>query len=272
METHELLKKANALFETGNYEEALKLYHRAAEKNSAEAMYRIGICHRDMLGVTSDECDEGKWFLKAAELGHMEAQYELAECYALGKGVPQSFEKALALCEQCAKQGDNSIFWAVGVIYETGETVYGRGSICPDLEKARICYTRGAELGEESACFHLGKFYVEGIGVEQNLPEGIKWITAAANEGHIEAQLYLGKCYEEGIGVLQDFKEAVEWYQEAAFYCIPEASYRLARCYEEGRGVPQNLETALKWYEDADDCGHPDAEEKVKILKKKLKG
>ncbi len=41
-----------------------------------------------------DEIEAVKWYRKAAEQGHGDAQNELAKCYLYGKGVAQNLEEA----------------------------------------------------------------------------------------------------------------------------------------------------------------------------------
>ena len=74
-----------------------------------------------------------------------------------------------------------------------------------------------AEAGDADAQFNLGVMYYQGLGVEQDLKEAVKWYQKAADQGDVAmAQFNLGVMYEKGKGVEQDFKEAVKWYQKAA--------------------------------------------------------
>ncbi|MDR3357639.1 MAG: sel1 repeat family protein [Desulfovibrio sp.] len=45
-------------------------------------------------GVTKDDAKAAKWFRKAAEQGHSDAQYDLGEMYATGGGVTKDDAKA----------------------------------------------------------------------------------------------------------------------------------------------------------------------------------
>ena len=73
-----------------------------------------------------------------------------------------------------------------------------------------------AEAGDADAQFNLGVMYYQGLGVEQDFKEVVKWYQKAADQGDVEAQYNLGVMYYQGLGVEQDFKEAVKWYQKAA--------------------------------------------------------
>jgi TPR repeat protein len=53
--------------------------------------------------------------------------------------------------------------------------------------------------------------------------------------------------YENGLGVEQDFKEAVKWYQKAADQGHAKAQYNLGFMYGMGKGVEQNYVTAYAW-------------------------
>ena len=60
-----------------DYVEAVKWYRKAAEQNHAEAQYNLGICYAGGQGVEKDYVEAVKWFRKAAEQNDAEAQYSL---------------------------------------------------------------------------------------------------------------------------------------------------------------------------------------------------
>ena len=67
-----------------------------------------------------------------------------------------------------------------------------------------------------SARHNLGNVYAEGIGVDVDPAEAVRWWTLAAEEGDAITQLRLGEAYEAGSGVEADLDEAVRWYRDAA--------------------------------------------------------
>ena len=58
------------------------------------------------------------YWLKAAEQGHAESQYELGMCYASGQGVPPSTEEAVKWLRMAAEQGSMMAVRALGELEE----------------------------------------------------------------------------------------------------------------------------------------------------------
>ncbi|MDE7418905.1 MAG: carboxypeptidase regulatory-like domain-containing protein [Muribaculaceae bacterium] len=74
----------------------------------------------------------------------------------------------------------------------------------------------------------------------------------------------MGRFYDNGIGVDQDRTESAIWYRRSAEQGDALAQYYLACAYEEGDGVPQDLEEAVNWYKKAEDNGEWFAQDWVK--------
>jgi len=68
--------------------EAAKWWRKAAEQGHADAQYSLG----GMRGVSNAE--SAKWYRKAAEQGHKAAQQSLGYMYEKGEGVPQDKAEA----------------------------------------------------------------------------------------------------------------------------------------------------------------------------------
>ena len=75
----------------------------------------------------------------------------------------------------------------------------------------------------------MGGIYDDGIGVEKNIDEALKWYRKAVQKGNDTAQLRLGLCYELGNGVKQDYGEAVRLYSMSAKQGNEAAQARLGR-------------------------------------------
>lgn len=81
------LSEAVRVYDTGDYEQAVKLFTPLAEKGNAEAQYVLGIMYRAGRGVPQDFKKAKKWYLLSAEQGHPIAPFYLGWIYAKGKGV-----------------------------------------------------------------------------------------------------------------------------------------------------------------------------------------
>ena len=86
--------------------QAVVWYKKAASGKDPEALFRLAMICRD--GDGGESVDFLKMFelvTAAAELGHLEAQYQLGYCYENGIGVPINVEKAKFWYAKAAERG-----------------------------------------------------------------------------------------------------------------------------------------------------------------------
>ena len=179
-----------------------------AEYGNPTTQFNLGImCIYDYDALPENLKKPEEWFQKAANQGHVPAQYHLAR------------------------------------IYEEGLD----GVVTPDLEKALKWYTKAAEQGYAPAQSRLATMYREGKGVDQDLPKAFGLHHQAAVQGHAESQFVLGVMYARGEVGNPDFQEGAQWFQKAAEQGYATAQNNLAHMYLEGKGVPQNTEKALRF-------------------------
>ena len=184
-------------YEKGQYVKALSAWKRAAAAGSSEADFRIGLLYARGEGVVRSMPDAVVWYERAADKGHVEAQYWLGTIYFDGakpgpSSASQWFEsasqrdgeaarrtlKALfpngiaveqnlrALCAGCGRQRTPEWLrprpdWAICIGAEFGLT--------QDYEFARDWYLLAADRGKASAQFGLGDIYYQGLGVAVDL-------------------------------------------------------------------------------------------------------
>ena len=84
----------------GDYAEALKWYHKAAEQGHAAAQNSLGWMYQKGKGVPQDHAEAVKRYRKSAEQGDEAAQYNLGRTYQKGEGVPQSDAEAVKVVSQ----------------------------------------------------------------------------------------------------------------------------------------------------------------------------
>lgn len=106
--------------QNGDYEEAVRLYERAAAGNDMYAMNNLGDMYYNGRGVKRSWVDAMKWYKQAAEAGNPDAQHSLAIMYERGENVKRSATVAAQWYTKAANQGLALSQNALGVLYTTG--------------------------------------------------------------------------------------------------------------------------------------------------------
>ncbi|RUP43853.1 hypothetical protein BC936DRAFT_136636, partial [Jimgerdemannia flammicorona] len=160
-------------------------------------------------------------------------------------------------------------------------------------------FHKAAEAGDTLAQLHLSQQYRDGVGtmtnlgkaltwldnaalallyldlglyphadVERDRAEAFRWMSKAAEAGHVPSQHLLGCCYEEGTGTKKDEGLAVRWLCTAAENGDSEAVDRLlGYIYTGVYGSYEDLAKSKRWYEMAAEKGHEDANIKSSVSK-----
>jgi len=135
--------------------------------------------------------------------------------------------------------------------------VYSRGRMgfAQDEERARdmsddlIADIRAlAAGGDVEAIFLMGTAYDEGLGVDVDYPEAVRWYRRSAAMNHVLGAHNLGNTYRDGRGVEVDPAAAVKWWLRAARAGDATTQLRLGEAFEAGRGVRLDLDRARYWY------------------------
>jgi localization factor PodJL len=146
----------------------------------------------------------------AAAKGDPAAEYEIAQRYAEGRGVPQNLSDAADWYDRAAKQGLPPAQFRLGGFYEKG---FG---VKKDLDAARRLYLAAADAGNAKAMHNLAVLYAEGIDGKPDYQNAAKWFRKAADYGLSDSQYNLGILYGRGIGMQPDLAEAYKWFALAA--------------------------------------------------------
>jgi len=78
------------------------LFVVGAARGEAEALFQLGACFYQGLGVSQSYERAAELYQQAASQGHVYAQAGLGALYREGKGVAQSYERAAELYQQAA--------------------------------------------------------------------------------------------------------------------------------------------------------------------------
>jgi TPR repeat protein len=123
-------------YNSENYVEALK----AAGKGDAEAQNNLGWMYNDGKGVAKDKVEADKWFRKAAEQGHIDAQFWLGHMYS--SILFSNGEEAVKWYRKAAEQGEILAQYYLGLMYYKGELIE------EDIEEAVKWLRKASEQGD----------------------------------------------------------------------------------------------------------------------------
>jgi len=112
-ETDPTLAKADKLYESGLFKEALQIYQSLARSNVA-AQYKIGLMYKTGIGLRKDPHQAFYWFLMAANKSNPKAQTEVAKKYYTGEGTKLNKDEAAKYIKLAADQGDEEAKDLVG--------------------------------------------------------------------------------------------------------------------------------------------------------------
>jgi len=129
---------------------------------------------------TSDEA--ANEYLKAAEQGDAESQYQLGLMYSKGKSVKKNYELAVKWYTMAAEQDFAPALNNLGFAYQNGK------GVCKDEKKAAELYIKGAEQGYPMAQYNAGFCYENGIGVEIDEKKAEEWYRKSAAQGNSYAK------------------------------------------------------------------------------------
>ena len=100
-----------------------------------------------------------QWYTKAAEKGHLDAQYNLGVCMYYGRGVDRNIEQAVS-------EMDSENFW---LMYALGRLVFESCRSGRNLFHLFLRLTYRLNQGHVAAEYALGVCYEKGRGVQKDL-------------------------------------------------------------------------------------------------------
>jgi len=226
-----------------------------------------------------------------AELGDTQAQYNLGNCYATGKGVLKDQLEAYAYWALAAASKDPKARRSLATL-EAEMTMSVRllgqqraKELQKDIEdNIAANKSKGGSIGKATdSTDKEAQKKSDGMAktpvAPEAAPEGPKRappiagqsakdaqtfesIQEGAMSGNLTATYYMGMIYRNGaLGVTKDVPPSIIWYRRAAEKGEPRAQYYLGRSYFEFKGNPIGMEQdttqAVYWWRKA--CAQGDA-------------
>jgi localization factor PodJL len=130
--------------------------------------------------------------------------------------------------------------------------------------------TQAAEKGQAVAQYRLGTLYERGQGIPADAAKAAHWYEMAANQGNRKAMHNLAVSYAGGATGKKNMAEAARWFAKAAALGLSDSQFNLAVLYERGDGVPQSLLDAYKWYSIAAAAGDTESKARIGVLQTQL--
>ncbi len=177
------LKKGISLLNAEEYEKALEILTLAGSAGNPEAAYQVAVIYEKGLGMWFSKKSKAlEWYRKAAELGHAQSAFLIAE--AIRNGDCDATEKEmLEFYLRAANRNHAQAAYQVAGFYEKGT------SFLTANEKQALHYLRiAAELRHPEAMFELGLRYENGRGVPFSSDNAIQWYRKAASAGLEKAE------------------------------------------------------------------------------------
>jgi len=168
----------------------LRLSTMYANKDYPQAYYHLATIYER--GIPNIIIRDYKYAIqllnKASDLGHIPSQYKLGICYEYGKlGVEIDSKLSMKYFGMAAAKGHGESMFELAGWYLTGSEVYKDDSkeeveyiIEPSNEIAFQWTRKAAERNLPKAEFAIGYFYDNGIGIEKDPEEAMKWYYVAS--------------------------------------------------------------------------------------------
>ena len=146
-----LVNKGNELFKVKDFKGAFGLYQQAALAGNPTAMFNVGLCYDQGLGVEANHFEAYQWYRKASDAGITHAKYNLA------------------------------LFLKNGIV--VGNQQEGGITLKSEPVKAAALLREAADAGFIPAKRELGAMLITGVGVEQDAVHGLLFLNEAADAG-----------------------------------------------------------------------------------------
>lgn len=178
-----------------------------------------------------------------ANNGNAQAQFDLAYCFAHGRGIQKNTELAFDWNQKAAEQGHVNAQLAMGFYYFLGvdEKQTNR------LEDREIFESLLITPSPDPLALAFSLAWKTDIKQRADAGLAFAWFKKAAEQGCAETQYWLARCYYDGLGIEQSGELAFEWFKKSAEQGFAESQYSLALCYSNGTGVEQSNELAFEW-------------------------
>lgn len=231
------IDKAIALLEEQNYEKALELFTKLAERKNEVAASKLGFMYLKGLGVKKDPKKAVEYYNQSVGFSRETGTTQIngTNTTLIAQYAALLFNKEISagpsgpafydLEEKAALLGDTDTLIKRALYLYNQEVGAIRGG------KSIEWFQLGARRNSAYCEYMVGKCYYNHIGIKQNYTRALKWFNKAVENNNTDAICFLGKCYQNGTGVDVDSNKAKEYFEKALSLGDKESGYYLALAY-----------------------------------------
>ena len=241
------------LYNNGKHGEAFHYFENAAKLGNTKAAYFCGLMLYDGDdGVEQDKIQGMEYLLRAANDGHVAANFKLGEAYLYGNGVTRDKEKGAKMIKKAAEKGNNKAMWILANCYRVGEgmpqnydmaaqwmALVAQGNRTDDYQRLI------EDLKSRNDPFY---YYLKGLyeyKIARNYDAAIDLFKKVEKAKVAEGQTMQGVVLTNKNYRKRDMKKAAKMFTSAG-KGSPLANYYLAFLMENGNGVKKDEKGAIE--------------------------
>lgn len=178
---------AQQAYAAGEFTRALELWQEEANAGNGDAAWYVGNMFIDGLGIDRPDPELAVvYYQLGADLGHVEAKVSLGLLYAQGRGVDQSYGRAMELLYEAALEGHPVAMVEIANFFLEGIPREVQQSEAHAYEWYGLAARQGVVLAQ----MRFGQMHFLGRGAPQNQEEGLKWMAVAREVARSRSEPY----------------------------------------------------------------------------------
>lgn len=155
----------------------------------------------------------------ASDAGNETASYLLGHLYKTGNGVTQSDRLAIPYFLRSAQAGNPNAQVEMALIYFHGSD---EADVDRDYQEAARWFDQAALQRNAEAQYYLGLMHRQGLGMNRDRTEGLRWFMLSANKAFVPTFLELASIYAKGDGVAENPAKAAMYLDLARRFVDPQ--------------------------------------------------
>ncbi|MDF2371648.1 MAG: SEL1-like repeat protein [Rhizobiaceae bacterium] len=165
-----------------NTPRAIVSFTDAANNDYADSAYALGTLYETGQAGETNHDTAVKWYLRAAELGDLIAEFNAGWMLFKGTNVARDLERGLSLLKHAAENGENNAAQNLGYIYGVGYA-----NVKADVSEAKKWYGFCATRGVAKCQFSLAGLIYDNTNKVTEAEDALAWALLAKEGGYSKA-------------------------------------------------------------------------------------